>query len=252
MIYSPYFFPVFAPIQLPNNCQEPPTLYSILQSIVNYNIPKEDKIKIPNLANGARNVIFNFEYPLSSNIKKEDFECMILNHFLMRRIGFETVTLFQLQLQVKLNEIMPVYNKLFDLLPNWKIFEDGETVTRDASDNRNTTNQTSNTLENNSTTNTKNTSDRRFSDTPQNELQNIQDGKYITNYNYDTENANGNDNSISNGNSNSTVQDNNVSHETISRTPSDKMRLYSDYLENKQHIYSMIFKELECLFYQLV
>lgn len=115
----PYFwFPPIPPI-----CDKPPTLYSLLESIVNYG--KDDKQKIKDLAKYGRSTIFDFDYPLSNYINKEKFETMILNHFLMRRIGFETFTAFQIQLNVKLNEIMPVYNKMFDSLENWDLFSDG-------------------------------------------------------------------------------------------------------------------------------
>ena len=128
------FTPMLMPM-IPTWNEKPPTLYSILESIVNFD--KEDKTKIKDLAKSGRETIFNFTYPLSNKVVKEDFECMILNHFIMRRIGFETVTAFRIQLNVKLNEIMPMYNKMFDMLDGWDIFNDGEVVTRDVEDERN-------------------------------------------------------------------------------------------------------------------
>ena len=108
---------------IPSNCEKPPTIYTILESIVNYG--KDEKTKIKDLAKEGRTTIFDFDYPLTNKISKQDFECMILNHFLMRRIGFETVTAFKIQLNVKINEIMPVYNKMFDAISNWDIFKIG-------------------------------------------------------------------------------------------------------------------------------
>ena len=55
----------------------------------------------------------------------------------MRRIGQETLRAFQLTLSNKLNEIMPYYNKLFDMLEGWDIFSDGEEVTRTSENNSN-------------------------------------------------------------------------------------------------------------------
>ena len=52
---------------------------------------------------------------------------------------------------------------------------------------------------NTSTNNTENISDRRNSNTPQNQLQNVRDGSYVTNYNYDTDNVKSNDSSNSKG-----------------------------------------------------
>jgi hypothetical protein len=259
---NPYYdngFFAFYPVFLPPNCQKPPTLYSILETIVNPDVDLNDpapEVKIKDLAKEGRTTIFNFDYPLSNNVSREKFETMILNHFLMRRIGFETVTAFRIQLDVKLNEIMPIYNKMFDALENWDIFNDGETTTRTGSDNRTSqsTNKTSNTLSNESTTNTTDTSDRRNSELPQNQLEDLRNGSYVTNYNYDTNTNSGNDSSVSNGTSEATNNgtDNNIYNETIKRTQADKIAIFKEMQENIKSIYTLIFKELECLFYQLV
>ena len=244
---------------LPPNCNLPPTIYTILESIVNPDVDLNEpapEVKIKDLAKAGRETIFNFDYPLTSNITKEKFETMILNHFLQRRIGFETVTAFRIQLDVKLNEIMPLYNKMFDALENWEIFNDGEVTTRTGTDNRTSqsTNNTSNQLTNHSTTSTADTSDRRNSELPQNQLEDLRNGSYVTNYNYDTNTNNGEDNSTSQGTSQATNQgtDNNVYNETITRTPADKIAILKEMQENIKSIYTMIFKDLECLFYQLV
>ncbi len=244
---------------IPANCKKPPTVYAILESIVNPDVDLNDpspEVKIKDLAKAGRSTIFNFDYPLTSNITKEKFETMILNHFLQRRIGFETVTAFRIQLDVKLNEIMPLYNKMFDALENWEIFNDGEKTVRTGTDNRTSqsTNNTSNQLTNHSTTSTNDVSDRRNSELPQNQLEDLRNGSYVTNYNYDTNTNNGEDNSTSQGTSQVTNQgtDNNVYNETITRTPADKIAIYKEFQENIKSIYTMIFEDLECLFYQLV
>lgn len=244
---------------LPPNCNLPPTIYAILESIVNPDVDLNEpapEVKIKDLAKFGRETIFNFDYPLTSNITKEKFETMILNHFLQRRIGFETVTAFRIQLDVKLNEIMPLYNKMFDALENWEIFNDGEVTTISGTDKRTTqnTNETSNTLENTSITSTEDISDRRNSELPQNQLEDLRNGSYVTNYSYDTNTNTGNDNSQSKGTSQATNNgtDNNEYKETITRTPADKIAILKEMQENIKSIYTMIFKDLECLFYQLV
>lgn len=288
MIYP--FSYLFMPF-IPPNCDKPPTVYSILNSIVNGDKEEEDYTKIKDLAKEGRTTIFNFEYPLSNNINKEQFETQILNHYLMRRIGFETVTAFRIQLNVKLNEIMPMYNKMFDSLENWNIFEDGETTTREGTENRKnitensnintTTNNTNNTSENTNTSsntlkNTSNTTsnditDDRNSDTPQSKLENVRDGSYVTNYKYNTIDRTSDDTSTSNGtsdsktninetnitNSNSNTQNNtnttddNVYNETIKRSPADKISILKEMQENIKSIYTLIYQDLECLFYGL-
>lgn len=228
-------------LQLPTINEKPPTLYAILNSIANFG--KEDKTKIVDLAKATHETIFDFDYPLSSNIDREEFECMILNKFIMRRIGFDTVTSFQIQLNVKLNEIMPLYNKLFDSIESWNLFNDGENYVRNVNDSR-TTNGT-NTL--NNTTNDSNVSDRRFSNVPQNEIDDIQDGSYMTDYNYDTSTGN----VTSNSSGTNTSNDTGTLTETITRSPADKINIYKNFIEAKNNIYTMIFKDLDSLFYQL-
>ena len=238
------YFLFFPPI--PANCDKPPTLYSVLESIVNYG--KEEKTKIRDLAKIGRTTIFDFDYPLTENVSRETFETMILNHFLMRRIGFETVEAFRIQLYVKLNEIMPYYNIMFDSIKNWNLFNDGEIIKRYGTND--TDSMASNTLENRSINSTENISDRRYSKLPQNELSELRDGDYVTDYNYDRNNTNSNDNSNSTGTSEST--NNNRYNEVIEKTNANKLELLKEFQENIKNIYSMIFKDLDCLFYQLV
>ena len=251
---NPYWMPWMMMPMIPTMNEKPPTVYSLLESIVNYG--KEDKTKIKNLASIGRTTFFDFDYPLSNKIEKEKFESMILNHFLMRRIGFDTLTAFKIQLDVKLNEIMPLYNKMFDSLDGWDIFNDGEVITRDLTDNRTVDNtiNTSNNLENSSNSKGNRISDRRYSDTPQNQLENLKDGNYVTDANYDVEDNTTEDKSNSKGTSESKnkTKDDNILHETIKRSPTDKIAIYKEFQENLKSIYGMIFKDLECLFYQLV
>lgn len=242
----PYFFnyllvtPLFTPTD-----NRPPSIYDILNAMLNYNKPENEQVKVSKLAEKGHSLIFDFDYPLSEKINKNDFEIMILNHYLMRRIGFETFTAFKIQLNVKLNEIMPLYNKMFDALENWNIFEDGEITKRIGNENR--TNNTSNSLENSSNTETKNTTDLRESNTPQNQLQNVQDGSYVTKYNYNTDTANSTDKSTSKGQSNS--NDKNNYNETVTRSPADKIQILKEMQENIKNIYTLIFKDLDILFY---
>lgn len=233
-MYNPIFTPTWGIPFIPMDYDIPPTLYALCNSMANFG--KIDKTRIKDLAEETHSQIFNFSYPLSDKISKDDFEKMIINHFLMRRIGFETFTAFQIQLNVKMNEIMPEYNKMFDMLTGWDIFKDGEevqSVASDVSENKTKT-----------TDKTQSTADRRYSNTPQNQINDVKNGSYVTEYNFDQYSGNANADSESNGTNNRT--------ETIKRTPGDKLRLYQEYKANMNHIYSMIFKELEDLFFQLV
>lgn len=147
---------------LPRNCDLPPTLYTILESIVNYD--RTEKVKTNELAKYGRSTIFDFDYILTDKITKEEFECMILNHFLMRRIGYETVTAFKIQLNVKLNEIMTVYNKMFDLI--YSNINLGNVVTKSSTDNRN--------IENTTDLNSSSDNITKHSSLPQDEIEQIE------------------------------------------------------------------------------
>lgn len=230
---NPYFFNIFIP-PIPCDYDIPPTVYSILNSYVNFDNPV--KVKISDLAKTGRGVFFDFDYDLTENVDKETFETIILNHFLMRRIGYETVTAFKIALMVKLNEIMPKYNILFDSVHGWDLFNDGETLTRSESTNTSSS-STSQAAGNN-------TSDRRFSNTPQNEISNVRDGKYVTEYNYDTDTTA----TSTNANDSSTGQ----RIETIHKNRDDHVNEYVKFSNEVNNVYTLIFKDLDPLFYGLV
>lgn len=239
---------------IPTNNMKPPTIYSILESIVNFGT--DEKTKIRDLAKVGRHKIFDFDYPLTEKIDKEKFECMILNHFINRRIGFQTITPFKIQLDVKLNEIMPLYNKMFESIDGWNIFEDGEKITHTLEDSRESKNKTtaSNEMNSNSKTKGENISDLRNSKMPQSQIENVKDGKYLTEYNYNTDNNSSADESKTTGKSDGTsdTTDKHKLSEEWSKSPADKLAIYKEFQENLKSIYGMIFKDLECLFYQLV
>lgn len=202
---------------------KPPTLYAILNSIANYD--SETPTKIRNLASVCHDKIFDFEYELSETLDKDQFEIDILNHYLMRRIGFETVTAFQLYLENKLHEILPYYNLILDAFKDYKLFDSGEKITRQQTDGRSIVSSASSSGE------------TRNSTLPQNRLTDITSGSYVSEQTT---------NSIS---SSSSTTDNNNTNETINRSPVDKMSIYKSFLETKSSVMSKIYEELDSLFY---
>lgn len=247
-MFYPFFNYLFATPLFTITDNRPPSIYDILNAMLNFGKSDDEKVKISDLAKEGHTKIFDFSYPLSNYVNKDNFEIMILNKFLQRRIGFETFTAFKIQLNVKLNEIMPKYNKLFDALENWDIFLDGELTTREGFENNtaNSENEINNTSENT----TENIADLRSSNTPQNQLQNVRDGSYVTNYDYNTNTANSSDVSNTKGTTNSTNE--NKYSETIKRSPADKIQIFKEMQENINSIYTLIFNDLEELFYQLI
>ena len=153
---------------------------------------------------------FDFQldkYPIFDENYRETLNNKILNHYFDAEIGFETAPLFRHYLLAKLNEIMPLYNIMYekqkDLLEN--IFGNvnlTETFEGENSNNSNVSNNSQSHSTGNS--NMKNL----FQDTPQGELDttSIKNQKWATNLSLNENNTNGNitDNSTSVGNSNGT------------------------------------------------
>lgn len=201
----------------------PPTLYSILNSIANYDAEEETKIR--DLANATHDKIFDFDYDLSEAIDKDQFEIDILNHFMMRRIGYETVTAFKLFLENKLHEILPYYNLMLDAFKDYNLFDTGEKIIRETNDNKN--------VISNSTSD----GETRYSRYPMGKLNDINNGSYVSEQTKNNINNENNTNDIT------------VTNETISRSPVDKMTIYKTFLETKDSVMTKIYKDLDILFY---
>lgn len=69
--------------------------------------------KTEEIINKARPLIFNFNFPIFEEGYEVGLEKKIIDHFYFREIGYETYGLWQNRLRMKLNEIMPYYNKLY-------------------------------------------------------------------------------------------------------------------------------------------
>ena len=241
--YNPFLmpFPYF-----PQDLDVPPTLYALMNSIVNYG--KQDKTKIRDLAKSARETIFDFDYPLTPNISRETFETNILKHFMTRRIGFETFTAFQIELDSKLNEIMPKYNILFDSINNWDLFKNGLTIEKigEVIDNK----KSNISGENEQNVSTNNEIKNRHSDLPQSELQDVDDEQYINIY--EKNNSDSKSNAKNTNKEESTQDSKNNYKETVKHSQADLVSLYTDFQNNVNSVYTLLYHELECLFYGLV
>lgn len=243
----------------------PPTLYSIMQSIVNFN--NTDTVKISDLWQNARVKIFDFNYPLTQNLSREIFEHNILNHYLMRRINYDTVTLFKIMLENKLNEIMPKYNMLWDSQINWDIFKSG-TTTREYEDrttSANTTNSTSTGKNDNTSSTDSNsivnmTNSDSKSDVPQGLLDDVKNNQYVSEYDYTVNDSTSNTSGSSKTLTNTTNTAENVTNstdnksikETVTRTADNELDILLRYQSEYMNIWNMIYKDLDCLFYGLI
>lgn len=225
ILFYPYF-ENFMPLE------KPPTLYAIMESIVNYDRP--DKVRILDLSAAARPEIFDFGYTLSTYINKEEFEIMFLDHFMERRIGAETVTAFKLHLRSRIREIMPRYNIIFDALGEKFDIYQGDGYTKEYSETETEGTATE--------AQAAGTSDRRYSDTPQNALDNVQSGLYMTDYTYTQDDA---------SNKASTDRDKAREYKEIYKTNLSRLDALLRFNEARFDLYQALYRECDDLFYQL-
>lgn len=163
----------------------------------------------------SRTKIFDFDYPIYDESYRSVLETKILKHYYTREIGLETVGLWKLKLDTKMNEIMPYYNQLyksalieFNPMYTTDLYKEGN---KDASGDSNgserttadrnigTEEETTDTLQSEvgttgnksyeedtttdrTTTTTSNGTKRdKYSDTPQGSLVDLEADRYLTN-----------------------------------------------------------------------
>ena len=74
----------------------------------------QDYNKIEEVIAGSLNSVFDFNFPIFDESYRSVLETKILRHYYTREIGLETVALWKHFLCMRLNEIMPYYNKLYE------------------------------------------------------------------------------------------------------------------------------------------
>lgn len=177
----------------------------------------EGQTSVKQIISAALPSVFDFDFPIFDESYRNVLETKILKHYYTREIGLETVGLWKLKLDTKLNEIMPFYNQLYkseliefnpmydvDLTRDHNLKR--EETTKQAATEKGTTEKTGSVDDNmhtetsdnqnsESTTNIQNTTGStskeqlgaskthydKYSDTPQGSLQNVQNDTYLTN-----------------------------------------------------------------------
>ena len=82
-------------------------VYSGLSESVGYD-------KIDEVLNDSWDKVFDFDFPIFDDNYRKALCIKILKHFYTREIGEETVGLWKLRLNTRMNEIMPYYNQLYE------------------------------------------------------------------------------------------------------------------------------------------
>lgn len=144
---------------------------------------------IDNVIQRAIPQIFDFDFPIFKSDYKNVLATKILKHYYTREIGYETYGLWKFKLNVRLNEIMPYFNQLYEsTLLEFNPLLDVD-YTRKHEGERNKEEQG----KSEGTNNTINLS--VYSDTPQGSVENLDNGSYMTSASKNTDSSKGNNTS---------------------------------------------------------
>lgn len=180
--------------------------------------------------------VFTFKFPIFDEAYRKELCIKILRHFWTREIAHETYGAWKLRMETKLCDIMPYYNQLYksELLEFNPLYDVdfSRTTNRDSADTVNGVND-----------GTSKSTDL-FSDTPQNGLQDVESGEYLTN-------ASVNNNNYRNNNTTNSNSNENFWEKVQGRTHKPAAQLLMEFRKSFLNIDMLIIEELEPLFMQL-
>lgn len=215
---------------------------------------------IDTILDSVHSKIFDFEYPIFDTNYKKRLETKILKHYYTREISEETVGLWKLRLNAKLNEIMPYYNQLYESelikiepIVNYDHTKQGNNR---GDSTRSQTDIFSGSINDTSDGNTTRNRENLFQDTPQNGLSDVRELKYLTNATIDNDNdtTHATDVTVTN---NSNTMNGSENHkddyfEHISGySGTSGSKLLEEYRKTFLNIDLMVINELEPLFFGL-
>lgn len=158
----------------------------MIKDIVNSYNEADSLKKIDEKLEVARGYIFDFDYPVIDEVTKARIEKAILKHYYYREIAFETIGMFKIKLNDRLNLIMSRYNSLYEK-QDLTVSPYVNSYLKETGTSNNSTNS-----------DVKNEDWQTTSDTPRGILNELKEGKYSSMAVY-TEN---NDNTNTTGDSN--------------------------------------------------
>lgn len=173
--------------------------------------------------------VFDFNFPIFDEAYRNVLESKILKHYYTREIGLESVGLWKLKMDTKLNEIMPYYNQLYKSeLLDFNPFYDVD-LTRDHTLNRSEqSEQTGNETADATKNGTINTTTTRTADTKETGNKNGTQRENIdVSENQETEQNSKSDTDIKNttGNTSESTATNNKTHyDKYSDTPQGSLQ----------------------------
>lgn len=154
---------------------------------------------VDTVLDGSWNKIFTTNVPFFDENYRAGLCKKILKHYYLREIGCETVGIWRLWMNTRLEEIMPYYNQLYrtelyKFDPIGDVEEsrsysksDKHNINRVGSDSNHTSGSVNNDNEGDSTTSSSGTNGNKklYSDTPQGGLTGIESMTYLTNATFD-------------------------------------------------------------------
>lgn len=205
---------------------------------------------VSSIIEAARPKIFSFPYPIFDEEYKPVLETKFIKHFYTREIGLETYGLWKLRLDEKMNMVMPYFNNLYEAarlkfnpLHDVDLFR---TFDRRANDEgtRNTNNQ------NNSHTATNINALNKILDTPQNGVDDLLSGKYLTEASHNTADntVTGNGSFTGAENTIANTTENYVEHVSGKQGSGSFSKMMKEYMEYLKNVDAMFLEEMSDLF----
>lgn len=173
---------------------------------------------INSIINTAAPLLFNFDFPIFDESYRLPLETKILRHYYTREICEETVGLWKLRLQDRLNMIMPYYNKLYQSeLLQFNPLYDVDVTRNHTKENSGNENRSTNSSEN-----VQGSANKAKTEVTDTDTTNTAETKTQNTIDTDTTNTKANTGTISNTSSstdNSTSYDSNTKWDLYSDTP---------------------------------
>ena len=185
--------------------------------------------RVEDIIQAAIPIIFNFDFPIFDENYRNVLCTKIIKHYYTREISEETLGLWRLRLNAKMNEIMPYYNKLYEAWSNeFNPLYDTDITTNHQLDRNNQQTGDSTVYD-------------LYSDTPRGALSGLANQNYITSANTSTTDAT----------TNITSTDQYIEKITGKRGGQSYSQLLGEFRDNLINIDMMVISELSVLFFQL-
>lgn len=210
-----------------------------------------DYLSVSEILDKARSKIFDFDFPIFDESYRNVLEDKILKHYYTREIGLETVGLWKLKLDTKMNEIMPYYNQLYksavlefnplydvDLTTDYQKVDNGNNDKTSEFSESGSSGETgegsgSDTVSSTIADAKKNDHWDYYSDTPQGGINGLSNNNYLTNARHITDDGTGSTSTTTGNNTNSNEYERNSNNEKSGNSSSNEViKNVEDYLHH--------------------